>query len=105
MKLYIGKIITYTLAFILPPVIVGILGIVISFSSLMHGNSEYFSTQGINFPSYDSSKKTAIILVSNEGTEITDLLVPYEIFSTSSKFNVYTVAPKRLISPLTAGVD
>ncbi len=105
MKLYIGKIITYTLAFILPPVIVGILGIVISFSSLMHGNSEYFSTQGINFPSYDSSKKTAIILVSNEGTEITDLLVPYEIFSTSSKFNVYTVAPKRQISPLTAGVD
>ncbi len=102
---YFGKIIAYTLAFVLPPIIIGILGIVVSFSGLMHGNPEYFSTQGINPPNYDGSKKTAVILVSNQGTETTDLLVPYEIFSASSKFNVYTVAPKREISPLNGGVD
>lgn len=105
-KIYLGKIITYTLAFILPPLIIGIFAIVISFSDLMHGNPEYFSVQDINPPSYDRNKQTAVILVSNEGTETTDLLVPYEIFSASSKFNVYTVAPKRQISPLTnGGVD
>ena len=102
-QLFWGKIIAYSLAFILPPLIIGILGIIVSFSDLMHGSSDFFSTQGINPPNYDRSKKTAVILVSNEGTETTDLLVPYEIFSASNKFNVYTVAPKRQISPLTTG--
>ena len=105
-KQYLGKIIIYTLAFVLPPLIIGIFAIVISFSDLMHGNPEYFSVQDINPPSYYRSKQTAVILVSNEGTETTDLLVPYEIFSASNKFNVYTVAPKRQISSLTnGGVD
>ena len=104
-KRYLSKIIAYTLAFVLPPLIIGILAIAISFSDLMHGNPEYFSTQGINPPSYDRDKQTAVILVSNEGTETTDLLVPYEIFSAANKFNVYTVAPKRQISPLNGGVD
>ena len=104
-KLSFGKIIAYALAFVLTPLLIGFLGIVISFSNLMHGNPEYFSTEGVNFPSYDRSKKTAVILVSNEGTETTDLLVPYEVFSASGKFNVYTVAPKRQISPLNGGVD
>lgn len=104
-KRYFGKIIAYTLAFVLPPLIIGIFAIAISFSALMHGNPEYFSTQGINPPDYDRSKQTAVILVSNEGTETTDLLVPYEIFSASDQFNLYTVAPKRQISPLNGGVD
>lgn len=104
-KQYFGKIIIFTFAFILPPLIIGIVAIVISFSDLMHGKPESFSTQDINLPSYDRSQQTAVILVSNEGTETTDLLVPYEIFSASSKFNVYTVAPKRQISPLNGGVD
>ena len=104
-KQYFGKIIIFTFAFILPPLIIGIVAIVISFSDLMHGKPESFSTQDINLPSYDRSQQTAVILVSNQGTETTDLLVPYEIFSASSKFNVYTVAPKRQISPLNGGVD
>lgn len=104
-KLSFGKIIAYALAFVLTPLLIGFLGIVVSFSGLMHGNPEYFSTEGINLLSYDRSKKTAVILVSNEGTETTDLLVPYEIFSASGKFNVYTVAPKREISPLNGGID
>ncbi len=104
-KLFFGKMIAYTLAFVLPTLIIGLLAIAISFSDLMHGNPEYFSTQGVNPPSYDRSKQTAVILLSNEGTETTDLLIPYEIFSASNKFNVYTVAPKRQISPLNGGVD
>ncbi|MDJ0572462.1 MAG: DJ-1/PfpI family protein [Pleurocapsa sp. MO_192.B19] len=100
-----SQIIAYILAFVLPPLIIGAMAIAFSFSALMHGSPEHFSTQGVNFPSYDRSKQTAVILVSNEGTEITDLLVPYEIFSASGKFNVYTVAPERQISPLNGGVD
>lgn len=102
---YVGKIIIYTSAFVLPPLIIGVVAIAFSFSALMHGNPEPFSTQDVNLPSYDRSKQTAVILASNEGTEITDLLVPYEIFSASDKFNVYTVAPERQISPLNGGVD
>ncbi|MEM7760744.1 MAG: DJ-1/PfpI family protein [Cyanobacteria bacterium P01_A01_bin.40] len=101
-KRYFRQIIIYTLAFILPPLVISILAIAISLANLMHGKPEFFSTEN-SYPSYDRSKKTAVILVSNEGTETTDLLVPYEIFSASDEFNVYTVAPERQISPLTSG--
>ncbi len=102
-KPFFYKAITYLLALTLTPLVIGFLGVIISFSDLMHGNPEYFPIHGINSPNYDPNKQTAVILVSNEGTETTDLLVPYEIFSASNKFNVYTVAPKHQISPLTSG--
>ena len=102
-KPFFYKAITYLLALTLTPLVIGFLGVIISFSDLMHGNPEYFPIHGINSPNYDPNKQTAVILVSNDGTETTDLLVPYEIFSASNKFNVYTVAPKHQISPLTSG--
>ena len=99
------KIIACALAFILLPLIVGLASTAISSVDLMDIGLDDFSAQGMTSPSYDRSKPTAVILVSNEGTEPTDLLVPYEVFSASDRFNVYTVAPKRQISPLLGGVD
>ena len=46
-------------------------------------------------PSYDSSKKTIVIVADNEGTEIFDMLAPYYLFSVTGKANVYIVAEKQ----------
>lgn len=48
-----------------------------------------------NCPSYDSSKKTIVIVADNEGTEIFDMLAPYYLFSVTGKANVYIVAEKQ----------
>lgn len=57
-------------------------------------------------PSHDPAKPTVAIIASNNGTEITDLLAPYEVFAASGAFNVYTVAPQREFTPfLWGGVD
>lgn len=50
-------------------------------------------------------KRVAVILVSNELTEITDLLAPYAILSASGAFDVYTVAPERQTSDVWPGVS
>lgn len=57
-------------------------------------------------PTHDPAKPTVAIIASNNGTEITDLLAPYEVFAASGTFNVYTVAPKRAFTPfMWGGVD
>lgn len=49
-------------------------------------------------------KLVAVVLVSNEMTEVTDLLAPYAILSASGAFNVFTVAPRRQVSDIWPGV-
>jgi putative intracellular protease/amidase len=51
-------------------------------------------------PTPDPSKRTAVILLSNSRTEITDSLPPYELLAASGAFNTYFVAPERRISPI-----
>ncbi|BDA78269.1 hypothetical protein LPTSP3_g11990 [Leptospira kobayashii] len=47
---------------------------------------------------HDSSKRTVVILADSEGTEITDLLVPFSVLKQSG-FNVYILSNKK--SPVT----
>ena len=49
-------------------------------------------------PIYDPDKQTVFIVASNNGTEIFDLMAPYEIFAATKKLNVFVVAPE--IKPL-----
>lgn len=56
-------------------------------------------------PGYDPNRPTVAVLLGGAGTEVTDFLVPYELFSRSKRFNVYAVAPERKLSPLTGGLD
>lgn len=59
-------------------------------------------------PRHDPVKPTVAVLLGGDGTEITDFLVPYELFSRSDRFNVYAVAPELnelKLSPLTGGLD
>lgn len=51
-------------------------------------------------PIPDPARPTAVFLVGNQGTEVTDLLPPFAAIAGSSAFNVVTVAPSRQASPL-----
>ncbi len=95
----------YPLAFIIPPAVVGTILAVMAFGKVMHSQPQDFSDEGLKPPTHDATKPTVAILVSNAGTEVTDFLAPFEIFSTANIFNVYAVAPKRQISPFNGGVD
>lgn len=96
----------YVLAFVAP--VVGL-----TYALFMGANNALFAPPEQPFtgaalppPSYDPAKPTVAIIASNNGTEITDLLAPYEVFAASGAFNVYTVAPKREFTPfMWGGVD
>ncbi len=45
-------------------------------------------------PSYDSSKKTVVIIADNDGTEMFDCLAPFYLFNASGMANVYIIAEK-----------
>jgi putative intracellular protease/amidase len=54
---------------------------------------------------HDPAKPTAVVVVGSLGAEVSDTLAPYEILSSTGRFNVYTVAPQRTPVPLTGGLD
>jgi transcriptional regulator GlxA family with amidase domain len=55
--------------------------------------------------SYDPKKPTVAIVLGDDQTEITDFLIPYELFSASEAYNVYAVAPERKLTTLSGGLE
>lgn len=47
------------------------------------------------YPAYDSTKKTVIIMADNDMTETFDMLTPYYLFSETGQSNVYIAAQKK----------
>jgi len=47
-------------------------------------------------PSYDSTKKTVVIVANNVGTELFDMMAPYYLFNATEKANVYIVAKSKI---------
>ncbi len=47
-------------------------------------------------PSYDSTKKTVVIIANNDGTELFDMMAPYYLFNATEKANVYIVAKNKV---------
>jgi transcriptional regulator GlxA family with amidase domain len=65
-----------------------------------------FNLPDLARPPHDASKPTVVVLGSNNGTEITDFLAPYEVFAATEAFNVYAIAPERTFTPfMWGGVD
>ncbi|NIT13169.1 MAG: hypothetical protein GTN99_02675, partial [Candidatus Dadabacteria bacterium] len=95
----------YFLAFIVPPLTFGAVVIYKSISDISFTDPEPIDISSVQPPTLDKGKLTALIVVGNKGTEITDFLAPYELLSETGVFNVFTVAPKRTISPLNGGID
>ncbi len=47
---------------------------------------------------------TVVILASNQGTEIFDLMAPYHLFSETNALNIVVVAPRKKVLPLWKGL-
>ena len=103
---FLESTLLYSLAFLLPALVVGVIVAGFSVSDWMTVKKpENLPGAFPEPPAYDPGKPTAAVLVSNQGTEITDLLAPYEILAASGPLNVYAVAPVRKLSPVWHGVD
>src|SRR3954451_4571285 len=61
-------------------------------SSPIYQGANNFNYQ---LPSYDSSKRTIIIVANNDGTELFDMMAPYYLFNATGKANVYIVAKNK----------
>ena len=108
MKKFI-RIVIHGLAFMLPIVALGTIG--------------YFSTLSLTLPtptaleipqtgknslstkSFDPTKPTVAVVLGNNRTEITDFLIPYQLFSAAEAYNVYAVAPERKMTSLAGGLE
>ena len=102
----IRKSLLYVLAFVLPALLIGTAVTYHSVSGwITVEDPESLRQEFPKPPPYDPAKPTAAVLVSNQGAESTDLLAPYAILASSGALNVYTVAPKRRVSPVLFGVN
>ena len=100
------KILVYTLAFVVPVLFIGTIVTYRSVAGWITVEQPETRLQELPAPPvYDPDKPTAVVLVSNQGAESTDVLAPYAILASSGALNVYTVAPKRQVSPIQFGVN
>jgi transcriptional regulator GlxA family with amidase domain len=95
----------YLISFLIPPLM---LGLALTFSSLSELMIRKAPPQGLEVipavsPVKDASQRAAILL-SNSGTEITDLLGPASILHHAG-FETFTVAPERRPSITTGAVN
>ena len=96
--LYLARAVVYLLAFLVPPVLVSVMGMRAVESARYEAPPDAAKVQAGELPaspSHDPDKPTAVVLLSNQGSEVTDVLAPYEVLSESGAFNVYAAAPER----------
>jgi transcriptional regulator GlxA family with amidase domain len=96
----------YTLAFIIPPLILGTLFAFKTMARVMiisqpNPVSLEKSPPVKQFP---PNKPRAAIITSVAGTQVTSLMAAYGLLSTSDEFAVFTVAPERTFLPVTGGL-
>lgn len=105
---FLMRIVVYLLAFVAPPVLVGVVGVKAGLADRYEGPSTATRAQAAGLPvppEHDPDKPTAVVLLSNQGSEVTDVLAPYEVLSESGAFNVYAAAPERETATLSGGLD
>jgi putative intracellular protease/amidase len=103
------RIVMYILAFVLPIVALAAIGFqsTVGLASkpahwavIPDAGSASLSTR-----SFDPTKPTVAIVLGDNQTEITDFLIPYELFSATEAYNVYAVAPERTLTTLSGGLE
>lgn len=99
------RILYYLLFFLIPPLAVCSVIVYKSISDISFVDPEPIDIGDLQMPVHDENKLNAIILLGNKGTEISDLLIPYNLLSETGEFNVYAVANHRILSPLNGGID
>lgn len=93
-----ARLTMYVVAFAMLPLLVGVLRIApLAPRDPVPGGGAF---DAATLPVSDTARPTAVFLIGNHGTEISDLLPPFAAIAASGAFNVVTVAPSRLPSPL-----
>ncbi len=99
----------YLLAFVVPPVLISVTGVNAGLADRYEAPSAAAArVQAGDLPApprHDPGKPTAVVLLSNRGSEVTDVLAPYEVLSESGAFNVYAAAHERRPATLSGGLD
>jgi putative intracellular protease/amidase len=106
--LFLVRTVVYLLAFLVPPVLVSVVGVKAAVSDRYEAPSAAAMVQAGELPApprHDPDKPTAVVLLSNQGSEVTDVLAPYAVLSESGAFNVYAAAPEREPVTLSGGLD
>src|SRR5918997_4183902 len=106
--LFLARAAVYLLAFVVPPVLISVTGVKAGLADRYEGPPAAARVQAAELPAppgHDPDKPTAVVLLSNRGSEVTDVLGPYEVLSESGAFNVYAAAPKREAATLSGGLD
>jgi AraC family transcriptional regulator, transcriptional activator FtrA len=103
--LRVVRVVACVLAFFIVPLLVGMVNLGSKFASIAPVVDRPVYTGPVPAPTYDPSKRIAVIVASAHGAEITDALPTIEILSRSGAFNVYVVAPERTVLPLGADAD
>src|SRR4051794_33479366 len=92
-------VVKYPRAFILPVVALGAYGFYSTAHLEMPRPTALAVPQtgngALHTKSFDPTKPTVAVVLGSYRTEITDALIPYELFSASGAYNVYAVAPER----------
>lgn len=109
----LGRGLAYALAAIVVPLLVGVGGAGARIATLAAAgvNPPPYAGPLPEPPAHDPTRRTAVVIAANSGTEGTDFLAPYEVLGASGAFNLYAVAPERRIThlfsgnPLLRGVD
>jgi len=106
--LLLARAVVYLIAFVVPLVLVGVVGVKVALSDRYEGPPDAARVQAGELPASprrDPDKPTAVVLLSSQGSEVTDVLAPYEVLSESGAFNVYAAAPEREAATLSGGLD
>src|ERR687893_1258604 len=106
--LFLARAAVYLLAFVVPPVLISVTGVKAGLADRYEGPPAAARVQAAELPAppgHDPDKPTAVVLLSNRGSEVTDVLGPYAVLSESDAFNVYAAAPKREAATLSGGLD
>jgi putative intracellular protease/amidase len=105
---FLARAVVYLLAFLVPPVLISVVGVKAGLSDRYEGPTAEARAQARELPApprHDPAKPTAVVLLSNRGSEVTDVLAPYEVLSESGAFNVYAAAPEKDAVTLSGGLD
>ena len=95
----------FLVAFAIPPVVAGAVGMTAAISGAYQPAASTVSSMPSPVRPHDPSKPTAVVVLSTMGTEVTDVLAPYEVLAAAEAFNVYAAAPVRQAVPLGGGLD
>jgi hypothetical protein len=96
---FLARAVVYLLEFVVPPVLVSFAGVRAGAESARYeGPPAAARVQAGELPApprHDPDKPTAVVLLSNRGSEVADVLAPYELLFESGTCNVYAAAPSQ----------